>query len=475
MRDARFRLVAVLLLTALGTAACGSTFVHAGQASNPVLFTGPAAAKAETAAATAVTGCGRSSGTITAINYTTNPLVVHGITPGPQAASSAAIRNLGGCLYSVFAKAGPSARTCALEAFSVFGYANGLSGLADSAITCLAETTTPASTAVPTAPVKATAKQAGTVTETGSTLMLPLLSAWQAAYSAQTHASVSTAGTGSGTGIADAGLGAVSFGASDAYLTPADQAKYPGLINIPLAVSALNVDYNLHGVTGLRLNGAVLAAIYNGKITQWDDPAIRALNPGVKLPAEKIVPLHRADGSGSSFLFTSYLNAQDPHGWPSAGVSTSPSWPTGVSEVGTNGMIKGCSQTPGCVGYVGISYAKPAAAAGLAPAVLENGSGNFAQANPAEILKALVKFAPATPGSGAMEMINASVGYPIINYEYAIVKPAQPSATQAAAVRNFLNWSLTTGSGPQYLDAVGFLPLPAYVQALAQNMVRGIQ
>ncbi len=155
------------------------------------------------------------------------------------------------------------------------------------------------------------------MSETGSTLLLPLVSAWQVAYGTlNPKVLVTTSGTGSGAGISDAAAGSVDIGGSDAYLSPADISQHPGLENIPLAVAALMVNYNVPGVTRpLRLSGKVLAGIYAGQITAWTDPAIRALNPNVALPSLKIVPLHRADSSGSTFLFTSYLNAQDPSGW----------------------------------------------------------------------------------------------------------------------------------------------------------------
>ena len=153
-----------------------------------------------------------------------------------------------------------------------------------------------------------------TVSETGSTLLLPLVSAWQVAYgTANPKVLITTSGTGSGTGIADAAAGTVNIGGSDAYLSPADISQYPGLLNIPLSVAALVVNYNVPGVKKpLDLNGTVLAGIYSGKIKTWNDPAIAKLNPGVSLPSMKIVTLHRADSSGSTFLFTSYLNAQGP-------------------------------------------------------------------------------------------------------------------------------------------------------------------
>ncbi len=224
------------------------------------------------------------------------------------------------------------------------------------------------------------------LTETGSTLMFPLFGAWQTAYNTKvTTVTITTAGTGSGTGIADAGTGTVTMGASDAYLSSADMTQYPGLVNIPLTVAALMVNYNLPGIkTPLKLSGTVLAKIYAGKIKTWNDSAIKALNPGVTLPSLKITTLHRADSSGSTFLFTSYLNAQDPADWPAADVNTTVSWPSGPAqdaETGSGGMVTGCQGIKGCIAYIGISYLAKTTAAKLGTASLANKAGKYRAAD----------------------------------------------------------------------------------------------
>jgi phosphate transport system substrate-binding protein len=324
-------------------------------------------------------------------------------------------------------------------------------------------------------------KGGAAITETGSTLMFPLFGAWQTAYNTDNpDVTITTAGTGSGTGIADASTGTVTIGASDAYLSPANMQQYPGLMNIPLTVAAVMVNYNVSGVTKpLNLNGTVLAGIYGGKITTWNDKAIAKLNPGVNLPSEKIVTLHRADSSGSSFLFTSYLNAQDPSGWSTSQVGTTVSWPSApgaLAETGSGGMVTACGTTKGCIAYIGISYLAKTQAAKLGEASLANKAGKFTQATPKTITAALGSFSN-TPANGSQSLINTSdpKGYPIINYEYAIVKKAQPDATTASALKKFLNWTLTTGaSTTNFLDAVGFLPLPSSVNSIAQTEINSI-
>jgi phosphate transport system substrate-binding protein len=317
-----------------------------------------------------------------------------------------------------------------------------------------------------------------TISETGSTLLFPLFGAWQTAYStADPSITITSGATGSGTGIADAATGLVNIGASDAYLSSSDTAQYPGLLNIPLAVAAVDVNYNVTGVKKpLNLNGTVLAQIYTGKITMWNDPAIAKLNPGVSLPAEKIVTMHRADSSGSTFLFTSYLSAQDPSAWPSSDIGTTITWPSApgsLAETGSGGMLTACGATKGCIAYLGISYLTKATAAGLGTASLADKSGNYVAPTTATITSALGSFS-APPASGAESLINSSAGYPIINYEYAIVKKTQPSAAEATAVKKFLTWVLTTGNSSTYVSTVGFLPLPASAKSVATTLVSSI-
>jgi phosphate transport system substrate-binding protein len=317
-----------------------------------------------------------------------------------------------------------------------------------------------------------------TITETGSTLLFPLFGDWQTAYSeAYPNVTITSGATGSGTGIADAANGLVNIGAADEYLPSSDVMKYPGLLNIPLTVAAVDVNYNVTGVTKpLNLNGTVLAEIYTGKITMWNDSAIAKLNPGVSLPAEKIVTLHRADSSGQSFLFTSYLNAQDPSAWPSSDIGTTITWPSvpgSLSETGQGGMLTACGTTKGCIAYIGISYLSKATKAGLGTASLADKSGSYEAPTNSTIDSALASF-PATPASGNESLLNSGSGYPIINYEYAIVQKSQPSTAQAAAIKKFLSWVLDTGDTTSYLSSYGSVPLPATTKTVAANLVNSL-
>jgi phosphate transport system substrate-binding protein len=326
------------------------------------------------------------------------------------------------------------------------------------------------------------------ITETGSSLLYPLMGTWTAAYQKQFINSsnapivtIETGSTGSGTGITDASTGTVNIGASDAYLSSSDLQTYPTMLNIALAISAQQVNYNVPGVsTPLKLNGTVLAEMYSGKITNWDDSAIAALNPGVSLPNLTVVPLHRADSSGDTFLFTSYLNAQDASGWSSSNVGTTVTWPSvsgALAETGNGGMVTGCAATKGCVAYIGISYLSKTAAAGLGQAEVENGAGQYLAPTSTTIAAEAAALTAKTPANETLSMIdaNASGGYPIVNYEYAIVNTHQTSGVTAEDIRAFLYWCVHTGqSGTSYLDAVDFQPLPSSVVTLSDNQIAKI-
>jgi phosphate transport system substrate-binding protein len=320
------------------------------------------------------------------------------------------------------------------------------------------------------------------LSETGATELYPLMNVWAPAYNAKyPNVSITTGSTGSGAGISQAAAGAVNIGASGAYLSNGDMSAHQGLMNVALALSAEQVTYNLPGVTEhLRLNGKVLAAMYEGAIKAWNDPQIAALNPGVNLPATPVVPLHRSDGAGDTFVFTQYLSKQDPDGWgKSPGYNTTvnfPAVPGALGENGAGGMVTGCAQTPGCVAYIGMSYQDQASQKGLGQAQLANASGNYLLPNADSIQAEAAGFASQTPANEVISLINgpAAYGYPIVNYEYAIVYSAQQDPAIAQTIQAFLHWTVTDGSSPSFLDQFHFQPLPAAVAKLSDAQIAKI-
>jgi phosphate transport system substrate-binding protein len=320
------------------------------------------------------------------------------------------------------------------------------------------------------------------LSETGATELYPLMNQWVPAYHAKyPNVTISTGATGSGAGISQAAAGTVNIGASGAYLSDGDMSAHKGLMNIALAVSAEQVNYNLPGVSQhLKLNGKVLAAMYEGSIKTWNDPQIAALNPGVNLPPTPVVPLHRSDGSGDTFVFTQYLSKQDPDGWgKSPGFGTTvqfPAVPGALGENGAGGMVTGCAQTPGCVAYIGVSYLDQANQKGLGEAQLANASGNYLLPDTQSIQAEAAGFASQTPANQVVSLINgpAADGYPMVNYEYAVVYSGQKDAATAQTMQAFLNWVVTDGSNPSFLDQEHMQPLPAAVAKLSDAQIAKI-
>ena len=320
------------------------------------------------------------------------------------------------------------------------------------------------------------------LSETGATELYPLINAWRDGYHQKyPNVTINTASTGSGAGISQAIARTVDIGASGAYLSNGDIAAHKGLMNIALAIAAEQVHYNLPGVTDhIKLNGKVLAAMYQGTVKTWNDPQIAALNPRVNLPAIPVVPLHRSDGAGDTFVFTQYLSKQDPDGWgKSPGFGTTvdfPAVPGALGENGAGGMVTGCADTPGCVAYIGMSYLDQASQKGLGEAQLANASGKYLLPDAKSIQAEAAGFASQTPANQVISLINgpAADGYPIVNYEYAVVYSSQKDAATAQTLQAFLHWVVTDGNSPQFLDKVHFQPLPAPVLKLADAQIAQI-
>jgi phosphate transport system substrate-binding protein len=317
--------------------------------------------------------------------------------------------------------------------------------------------------------------------ETGSTLLYPLFNLWVAEY---TDAQITTQATGSAAGISGAISGIAQIGASDAYLSNAQMKSNPGMLNIPLAISSQMVNYNIPGLNKqhLKLSGPVLAGIYQGKVKYWDDPAIAKINPGVKLPHNAIVPVHRSEGSGDTFIFTQYLSYSTPEWWNSVGYGTTVSWPDVLGDIGAfgnPGMVNASKGTPYSIAYIGISLKNAIDSAGLGIAELKNRDGKFVLPDHTTVSAAVNEMSNKTPADERVGLIFApgAQSYPIINYEYAIVKSQQPNAAAAKALREFLSWAINPkgGSTPYYLQAVNFVALPEPIAKLSEKQIQQIK
>jgi phosphate transport system substrate-binding protein len=321
--------------------------------------------------------------------------------------------------------------------------------------------------------------------ETGSSLLYPLFNIWVPVYTKMNPSvRITPQSTGSGTGIAQAVAGIAQIGASDAYMSDALMKQHPEILNIPLCISIQMVNYNLPGLNGrhLKLSGPVLAGIYQGKITNWNDAQIRALNPGVDLPNHAIIPVHRTDGSGDTFIFTQYLAFSTPAWASSISYGTTVSWPAVSGELGAEGnpgMVTAIQDNPYSVAYIGTSFENATDKAGLGMAMLENRAGKFLLPTAATADAAAAEMMAKTPKDERLSLIFApgANSYPIINYEYALVSSHQPSAQMAAALRKFFTWAISPagGNAPHFMDAVHFVPLPAPIVKLSAAQIAQIQ
>jgi phosphate transport system substrate-binding protein len=324
-----------------------------------------------------------------------------------------------------------------------------------------------------------------TLTETGSTLLYPLFQRWIPDYMGQTRGvTLTAAATGSGTGIAAAISGDARIGASDAYMSDEQAEQNRKLVNIPLAISAQTVNYNLPGLNDakLKLDGPTLAGIYAGRITEWDAVPIAAMNPEIKLPHQTIVPIRREDASGDTFIFTQFLDFSTPSWEDKIGYGTDVSWPPVAGEkaaTGNDGMVQALATTPYSVAYIGVSFRDAVTKAGLGTAPLKNQNGKFVLPTADTISAAASELDPRTPKDERLSLVFApgDGSYPLINYEYVVVSTKQADPTTATALQRFLLWavSIEGGNAPKYLDPVGFIPLPDFIRALSEKQIKEIE
>ncbi len=315
-----------------------------------------------------------------------------------------------------------------------------------------------------------TSPASATVTGAGSTLVAPLMFQWASAYTAST---VDYSSVGSGAGITQITAKTVDYGASDAPLTPTQRAAIPspGVLTIPESIGGAVPIYNLPGLAQtLKFTGSILAAIYLGQITNWNSTALQAVNPGVTLPNAAIVVVHRSDGSGTTFIWTSFLSNENATWKSTVGYATSVNWPVGVGAKGNAGVTETVKSTADAIGYVDINYALTDS---VSFGSVQNPAGNFILANITNIASA-VKDAkavfPAASGDWYNFTVENSPGasdYPISSFTYVFVYSDVGTAygssyTQGDAENlvNFLSWVVSGGTdGQSYSSALYYVPL----------------
>jgi phosphate transport system substrate-binding protein len=304
----------------------------------------------------------------------------------------------------------------------------------------------------------------------GSTLVAPLMSKWQSDYASKSEETVTYGAIGSGGGIDQITSRTVDFGASDAPLTEEQFEEADGVEQIPWALSGTVPAYNVSGApSNLKLSGEVLADIYLGNVTTWDDPAIAKLNPGASLPSTKITPVYRSDGSGDTYAFTNYLSTVDPEFKSKVGTSTTVKFPTGVGAEKNDGVSAAISQTDGAIGYVGLAYALSNE---LSTPLIENSAGNFPEPGVESVeaaADAVSKIGPNNEISLADLPSSAADAYPISTYTYVIV-PLE--SEKADALKKFITYAI--GPGQEFGPDLDFAPLPKQVVAAGKKAIAKI-
>ena len=294
----------------------------------------------------------------------------------------------------------------------------------------------------------------------GATFPAPLYTKWFKDYCADhPNMQVDYQSIGSGGGKKNVIDKTVDFGASDAAMTDEEMARVQGGVQLlPMTAGAIVIAYNLDGVTNLNLPRAVYPEIFLGKITQWNDPAIVAANPGVKLPNLPINVIVRSDGSGTSFVFSKHLSTIDPAFDKAVGANTMPNWPVGTKSKGNEGVTASLKSTPGSIGYVEYGYAK---LQGLTFANLQNKAGKYVAASTASGQAALASVDLPNNLIGWASDPPAADAYPIVTYTWMIFYKKYDDPKKVAGIQDLVKYCLNTGQ--QVSESMGYIPLPANV------------
>jgi phosphate transport system substrate-binding protein len=307
------------------------------------------------------------------------------------------------------------------------------------------------------------AANAAILSGAGSTFAAPIYNKWAEAYNAKTGNKMNYQSIGSGGGIKQIEAGTVDFGASDMPLSPADLEKN-GLQQFPTVIGGVVPVVNLPGVKPgqLRLTGPILADIYRGIRRFWDDPVIVSFNKGVKLPHTPITVVHRSDGSGTTFIFTTFLSQMAPHWASGPGAGTAVNWPVGIGGKGSEGVSAFVKQTPGSIGYVEYAYARQNH---MDYTVMQNKSGQWVSPDAVNFAAAAAG-AKWTKANGFDLVLTDQPGaktWPISGATFILMRVKQTNPAAGHEVLAFFDWSYKTGDPAA--QALDYVPLPAAVKA----------
>jgi phosphate transport system substrate-binding protein len=317
----------------------------------------------------------------------------------------------------------------------------------------------------------------GTATGQGSTFQQTIEQQWISKYAAQcSGAHLTYTGVGSGAGIQQFGAGTTDYAGSDVVMvdteqSAADQACGSPAIHIPITAGGVAIIYNLKGVDSLKLSAATLAKIFSGSIKSWNDPAIKADNPGVTLPGTTIKSYHRADASGTTAVFSGFLDALAKSDW-SLGADKELTWPSGQAATGSDGVTAGVKATNGGITYAEISYAKQN---NLPTASVKGAAGGYTPISGDTVAQALDSgFSVTGTGdnlAGSLDFTKMK-GYPISTVSYVIVCSKYKDSGKGALVKGFLEYAV--GDGQAEADALGFAALPSALAAQSKQSIDSI-
>jgi phosphate transport system substrate-binding protein len=312
----------------------------------------------------------------------------------------------------------------------------------------------------------------------GATFPYVIYSKWFDVYHQKTSIEFNYQSIGSGGGIKQVIEGTVDFGASDGPMTTEqlkDAATKQGteVLHIPTVMGAVVLTYNMPGVgQGLKLTPEVLADIYLGQITMWNDPKLTSLNPGMNLPSQQILVAHRSDGSGTSFIFTDYLTKVSKTWEQKVGRGTSVNWPVGLGGKGNEGVSGLVKQLPGSIGYVELAYAVKN---NLPYARLRNRAGNFVEPKLESVTAAAAGAAKNMPADLRVSITDADGkdSYPISGFTWLLVYKHMKDKAKGAALVTFLRWAMTDGQS--YAKGLLYAPLPKQVVSLCEAKIREVK
>ena len=309
----------------------------------------------------------------------------------------------------------------------------------------------------------------------GATFPNPIYSKWFDEYGKlHPNVEINYQSVGSGAGIQQVSKQTVFFGATDGPMTKEQLLAAPGAImHFPTVLGAVVPVYNVPNVTAeLKFSGPVLADIFLGKITKWNDPAIAKLNAGVTLPGSDITVVHRSDGSGTTYIWVDYLSKVSPEFLKRVGVNSSVNWPTGVGGKGNEGVSGLVRQTPGSLGYVELIYALQAK---ISYGAVQNMAGEFVKASTQAVTAAAAEAAGKMPPDFRVSITNAPGKgvYPISSFTWLLLYENHKDKAQAKAMVDFMKWALTEGQ--KYCAALGYAPLPEAVVKMEQAALAKIK